>query len=270
MIDSRPSAATSTTMTRPVKLLQISDTHLHATKDSRMRGVTTYDTLMSVLEHAQHDDRWPVDAILVSGDIVQDESRSGYELFKTTMLPLATPVYCIPGNHDDPKLMDEILNGAPFHFCGDARLGPWSLVLLNTFLTGEDAGGLGDRRLHALDEALKDHVSQHVLVCMHHQPVPMGSAWLDGVGLRDADQFLAVIDRHRNVRGVLWGHVHQASDRERRGVRLLSAPSTCAQFMPGSEFFALDERPAGMRWLELFADGHIETQIDWVSGRRPA
>jgi 3',5'-cyclic-AMP phosphodiesterase len=248
----------------PVKLLQISDTHLHATKDSRMRGVSTYETFMSVLENAQADALWPVDAILVSGDIVQDESRAGYELFKTEMTPLGVPVFCIPGNHDDPKLMDEILNGSPFQFCGDARLGPWSLILLNTFLTGEDAGGLGERRLHALDAALKDHVSQHVLVCMHHQPVPMGSAWLDGVGLRDARQFLEVVDRHANVRAVLWGHVHQASDRERRGVRLLSSPSTGSQFMPGSEFFALDSRPAGMRWLELYPDGRIETRIDWT------
>ena len=105
-----------------VKLLQISDTHLHATKDSRMRGVTTYDTLVAVLRHAQRDRRWPVDGVIVSGDIVQDESRAGYELFKSEMAPLGVPVYCIPGNHDDPKLMNELLSRAPFHFCGDARL----------------------------------------------------------------------------------------------------------------------------------------------------
>jgi 3',5'-cyclic-AMP phosphodiesterase len=257
------------TSPKPVRLLQISDTHLHATKDSRMRGVTTYDTFLSVLQRATSDPRWPVDAVLVSGDIVQDESRAGYELFKSTIARLEVPVYCIPGNHDDPKLMDEILNGAPFHFCGDARLGNWSLVLLNTFLTGEDAGGLGDRRLHALDAALKDHISQHVLVCMHHHPVPMGSAWLDGVALRDADQFLQLIDKHQNVRGILWGHVHQASDRERLGVRLLSAPSTCSQFKPNSEFFAIDDLPAGMRWMELFPDGRIETDVSWVDKSAP-
>lgn len=248
----------------PLKLLQISDCHLHATRDSRMRGVTTYETFVAVLRRARSNARWPADAILVTGDVVQDESRAGYEVFKTEVAPLGIPVYCIPGNHDDPKLMDELLNSAPFQFCGDARLGGWSLVLLNTFLTGEDAGGLGDRRLHALDAALKDHVSQHVLVCMHHQPVPMGSAWLDGVGLRDAERFLEIIDAHSNVRGILWGHVHQSSDRERQGVRLLSTPSTCAQFKPGSDFFALDNLPAGMRWLELYPDGRIETLVEWV------
>jgi len=249
---------------RALRLLQISDTHLHATKDSRMRGVNTYDTFHAVLERAQTDPAWPADAILVSGDIVQDESRAGYELFRSEMEQLRVKVLCLPGNHDDPKLMDEILAGEPFQFCGSIRLEKWSLILLNTFLTGEDAGGLGASRLAMLTAALKDHETQHVLVCMHHQPLNMGSAWLDGVGLRDTEQFLSVISGSSNVRGTLCGHVHQASDRTRDNVRFLSAPSTCSQFQPGSEFFAIDNRPPGMRWLTLFPDGQIDTEIVWL------
>jgi Icc protein len=249
---------------RALKLLQISDTHLHATTDSRTRGVNTYVTFRAVLDAAKACDDWPPDAVLVSGDIVQDESRAGYELFRSEMAALGVHILCLPGNHDDPKLMDEILRGGPFHFCGSVRMGSWSLILLNTFLTGEDAGGLGARRLAGLAAALKDHATQHVLVCMHHQPLNMGSAWLDGVGLRDADKFLEIIDACTNVRGVLWGHVHQTSDRNRNGVRFLSAPSTCSQFLPNSDFFAIDNRPPGMRWLTLRPDGRIDTRVLWV------
>ncbi|MDX1561918.1 MAG: phosphodiesterase, partial [Gammaproteobacteria bacterium] len=231
---------------KPVRLLQISDTHLHATTDSRMRGVNTYNTFRAVIDEAQTHAHWPADAVLVSGDIVQDESRAGYELFRDEMSVLGVPILCLPGNHDDPKLMDEILSVAPFQFCGSARLDGWSVILLNTFLTGEDAGGLGTRRLDALAAALQENSGQHVLVCMHHQPLNMGSAWLDGVGLRDADRFLQLVERSNNVRGVLWGHVHQASDRTRGNVRFLSAPSTCSQFLPSSDFFAIDNRPPGM------------------------
>jgi Icc protein len=99
---------------------------------------------------------------------------------------------------------------------------------------------------------------------MHHHPLPMGSAWLDGVALRDAAAFLEVIDAHPQVRGVLWGHVHQASDRQRGAVRFLSTPSTCSQFLPDSEFFALDGRPPGLRWLMLHPDGGIDTELDWA------
>jgi len=256
--------------TFPLKVLQISDTHLHATVDSRMRGVNTYDTFMAVLRRARQGARWPADVILVTGDIVQDESRAGYHRFRAEMQTLGPPVFCIPGNHDDPKLMDELLSSPPFKVGGDVRVGRWSFVLLNTFLTGEDAGGLGEKRLHALAAALKDHVGQHVVVCMHHHPLPMGSAWLDGVGLRDAEQFLRVIDAHDNVRCVVWGHVHQASDRMRGNVRFLSTPSTCSQFLPSSDFFALDSRPAGLRWIDLYADGRIDTAVDWVGADRLA
>lgn len=247
-----------------ITILHLTDTHLHAAADSRMRGVTTYETFLGVLQHAQNERCWPPDAILVTGDIVQDESRAGYQRFRDSLEPLGLPVYCVPGNHDDPKLMDELLNSGSFKVGGSVRIGPWALILLNTFLTGEDAGGLGEARLNGLEGSLRDHAGEHVLVCMHHQPMPMGSAWLDGVGLRDASRFLAVIDAHDNVRGIVWGHVHQASDRMHGPVRLLSTPSTCSQFLPNSEFFALDERPPGLRWIQLFDNGEIQTRIDWV------
>jgi Icc protein len=247
-----------------LKLLQISDTHLHAAADSRMRGVTTYATLLAVLEHAKRDPRWPVDAIIATGDIVQDESRAGYERFRDALAPLGVPVYCIPGNHDDPVLMGEILMSGSFQLGGELREGTWSVVLLSTFLAGEDAGGLGPARLSGLKQALHAHTGQNILVAMHHHPLPMGSAWLDGVALRDAQAFWKVIDAHSDVRAVVCGHVHQASDRTRNRIRFLSTPSTCAQFLPNSEFFALDDRPPGMRWIELYDDGRIETEVSWV------
>jgi Icc protein len=247
-------------------VLQISDTHLHAAADSRMRGVTTYATLLAVLDHVQRDRRWPPDVVLATGDIVQDESRAGYERFRDTLGPLGVPVLSIPGNHDDPKLMGDILNSGAFQFGGELRHGPWSIVMLSTFLAGEDAGGLGSARLQGLRKALAVHAGQHVLVAMHHHPLPMGSTWLDGVALRDAKEFWEIIDANPHVRGVLCGHVHQAFDQERNGLRFMSTPSTCAQFLPRSDFFALDDRPPALRWLELYADGRIETEVAWVPG----
>ena len=249
---------------RGLTVLQISDTHLHAAADSRMRGVTTYATLLAVLEHAQRDRRWPADVIVATGDIVQDESRAGYERFRRSLEPLGVPVLSIPGNHDDPKLMAETLNSGAFQFGGELRRGPWSMILLSTFLAGEDAGGLGTARLVGLRKALAAHAGQHVIVYMHHHPLPMGSTWLDGVALRDAADFWRVIDANSHVKAVVCGHVHQASDRHRNNVRFMSTPSTCAQFLPGSEFFALDERPPGLRWIELKPDGEIETEVAWV------
>jgi Icc protein len=63
---------------------------------------------------------------------------------------------------------------------------------------------------------------------------------------------------------VNWGHVHQSFDRRRHGVRLLGTPSTCAQFLPLSNEFAVDARPPAYRRLILRCDGTIETEVVWV------
>ncbi len=249
---------------RPVVVLQITDMHLHAAADSRMRGVTTFQTLLAVIDHVQRDERWPPDAIVVTGDIVQDESRAGYERFRDTLAPLAVPVYCLPGNHDDPELMAEVLGQSPFQVCGNDKIGNWTMYFLSSFAHGDDGGSIGPEAIAALGESLSSQANEFAMICLHHQPLPMGSAWLDGVGLRDAEEFLACVDKHSNVRGVLWGHVHQESDRNRNGVRYMSTPSTCAQFLPNNDSFSLDSRPPGSRWLELGADGCIETGVDWL------
>lgn len=250
--------------TPPIVLLQVTDPHLHAAADSKMRGVNTYETLLAVLEHVQQDERWPPAAIVATGDLVQDESHGGYERFKSCFDELGLPIYCIPGNHDDPELMHAVLADPPFQVCGEAVLGTWQLVLLSTFVKGEDAGAVGAEQLSAMDSYLSENTERPTMIFMHHQPVAMGSAWLDGVGLMDADEFLPVIERHPHVRAVVWGHVHQALEEQRGDVRFLSTPSTCAQFLPRKHFFAIDDKPPGCRWLVLHADGSIETTVDWL------
>ena len=255
---------------RPVVLLQITDTHLFAAVDAVHRDIQTQATLNAVLAHARNDPRWPPDAVVVTGDIVHDESRAGYRRFRKTLESLGPPAYCIPGNHDDPELMAECLTAPRIQVCGDARLGGWRLILLNTYLEGEVGGALGAADHSCLDATLDRFPREHVLVCMHHHPLPMGSAWMDQVGLRDAEQFLQTVQRHDQVRAVLWGHVHQASDRRVDGVRFLSTPSTCSQFLPRSDKFAVDARPPGMRWLALAGDGSLATEVAWVEGAVPA
>jgi Icc protein len=92
----------------------------------------------------------------------------------------------------------------------------------------------------------------------------MGSRWLDQVGLKDADAFMNIVRSHPNVRGVLWGHVHQSLDAFMHGVRFMATPATCAQFVPGSDTFALDTRPPAYRTLELMPDGSIVTEVCWL------
>ena len=49
------------------------------------------------------------------------------------------------------------------------------------------------------------------------------------------------------------------------GIRMLTTPSTCVQFAPGSEDFALDDLSPGYRSLRLYADGSVQTEVVRVS-----
>lgn len=245
-----------------VRLIQFTDLHLFGAEGGCLRGVPTLPALTGALAHARLGP-WPPDALLVTGDIVQDDP-GGYAHFRRLFGALQTPVLCLPGNHDDPALMRRELAQTPFVTGGHLELGRWRVILLDSVVPGSAGGALSPTSLAALDAALAQGRERPVLVCLHHHPVPMDSRWLDQVGLANAQEFFAVIDQHPNVRGILWGHVHQSFDALRQGVRLLATPSTCAQFLAHADEFALDARPAAYRTLELHPDGTIATDVVWV------
>ena len=247
--------------TSVVRLTHFTDPHLYGSESELLRGIATLPALEATLANAQQRD-WPPDAVLVTGDLVQDDP-AGYAHFRRVLGALQLPVLCLPGNHDAPEVMRRELDCAPFVVGGAIDLGLWRILLLDSTIPGSAAGRLSAQSLAALEEALAA-APRHALVCLHHHPVPMASRWLDRVGLQNAGEFLDVIDRHPNVRGIVWGHVHQSYDALRNGVRLLATPSTCTQFLPHSEQFALDRRPPAYRTLELKADGSMLTEVIWL------
>ena len=104
----------------------------------------------------------------------------------------------------------------------------------------------------------------YALVCLHHHPVPHGSAWLDELMLDNAEEFFAVLARHPGVRGLAWGHTHQPFEGMHGHIRLMGTPSTCMQFAQDADEFQVDDRPPAYRWIELGEDGSVETGVEWV------
>lgn len=245
-----------------VRLAQFTDLHLFAEESGRLRDVPTLASLSAVLEHARRG-AWPPDALLLTGDLVQDDA-GGYAHVRRMFGSMQLPVLCLPGNHDRPEAMHRELSCSPFVTGGHVDLGGWRIVLLDSVVPGRAGGALSAAALSALDEALANAGKRHALVCLHHHPVPVLSGWLDQVGLSNAQDFFSVIDRHVNVRAITWGHVHQTFDALRNDVRLLATPSTCAQFLPRAEQFVLDRSPPAYRTLELKPDGSIATEVCWL------
>jgi len=246
------------------RLLHITDPHLFGDASREIYGVDTTQSLRGVLEQARADGPGLPDAILVTGDIADDCSPQAYAGFRELLAPWGVPVLCLPGNHDAPELMAQLLSTGGFQFCGRADCGDWSIVLLDTHVPRDPSGRLADSELERLQSELRSTTNRPLLVCQHHPPVAVGSAWLDALGLQNGAQQLSIIEHAPQVRAVLAGHVHQAFDAYSGRVRILTTPSTCAQFTPNSATCVMDLRPPGYRWLDLLADGSIGTQVRWL------
>ena len=245
-----------------VRVVQFTDTHLFGTAAGTLRGIATLATLRSTLAHADAHIR-SADALLVTGDLVQDDP-AGYAPFCAAFAALFKPVLTLPGNHDDVAAMQTAMRTAAFQYCGHRDFADWRIVMVDSVIPGAAGGHVSSDALASLRKSLEDAGQRHVLVCLHHHPVPMRSRWLDTVGLENPDEFFATLDATPQVRAVLWGHVHQTYDGQRRGVRLLATPSTCAQFLPEADDFAIDAKPPAYRILELCPDGTVNTEVLWL------
>jgi Icc protein len=246
-----------------LRILQVSDTHLYANAGGTLVGLNTQETMEQVVELARRT-VMPVDLILLTGDLVHDASPAGYGRLRECMEAETTPVYCLPGNHDITDVMHEHLNGGRVQTTTAAEIGNWLLIMLDSTIPGEVGGHLRYEELEKLEANLNAYPKNHVLICLHHHPLPVGSAWMDRMALDNPEPFFDIVDRHPNVQGILWGHIHQEYAEERKGVRLMGSPSTCIQFTPGQDDFGIDDAPPGFRWLALLPDGTIETGVEYL------
>lgn len=247
-----------------LRLLQFTDTHLFADPRGHIRGVASLPGLSACIGHAQRYNL-PADVVAVTGDLVSDDPAA-YERLGERVRRLDAPVLLIPGNHDLPDELRAQLGSAPFQVGGSRRIAGWTLVMLETWFAAsfDGEGRLGQEQLESLRRTLRANEDQHVLVCLHHPPIAMDSAALDALGLQDAEAFMRIIDAHSNVRGIAWGHAHQALDVYRGAVRLMCTPATSMQFKPREPNFVKDDRPPGYRVIDLQEDGGIATEVVWL------
>lgn len=246
-----------------VRVLHLTDPHLFAEHDGELRGVVTLETLSRVLDHYRSSD-WTADLVIASGDLVQDDSEGAYQRIAEQIGGLGLPVLTVPGNHDVPELMADVLPSPPFQICETTELGDWMLAGINTRVAGSASGAVATSELDRLEAELAAGTAAHAMVFMHHAPVDVGSRWLDSVGMHEARAVLARLDSNPKIRVLLFGHVHQAYDAPHGGLRVIGTPSTCRQFRPASDEYAVDDRPPAYRQLEFGPNGHFETTLVWT------
>ena len=242
-----------------VELVQLTDCHLFKEDSGKLLGLQTALSLNAVLDDVA---TLPAqDLLLATGDLSQDGSPESYRRLRDGVNRFAMPAFWIPGNHDEPDVMATELTGGNWSAAKRILIGNWQLILLDSMVPHRVYGKLLDDQLALLEQALREFPDRHALVVLHHHPVPIDCFWLDTIRLNNPEPLLALLQAHKGKSVVLWGHIHQAFDREQDGIRLLATPSTCVQFKPNSESFQADTESPGYRLLRLHVDGHIDTEV---------
>lgn len=245
---------------QPLNVLQITDTHLFADGEKALLGVPTLASFRAVLQQIKADNM-PVDLIVATGDISQDDSAQSYLTFAREISTLGVPCVWLPGNHDDLAVMSACLHNPQLSSAKHIMSEHWQIIMLNSQLNGFAKGYLTAAELDKLKATLDANPTKNTLICVHHHLLAVGSAWLDQHILENGEELITLIADYPNVKAVIWGHVHQDCEFTRNGQLLLATPSTCVQFKPQSDDFAIDALPPGYRYIQLHADGRFVHQL---------
>ena len=241
-----------------MKVLQISDCHVSADPDADYRGQSAERNLVSLLPAARV---WDPDLVLLTGDVSEDASAASYARVAIRLGTLGAPILALPGNHDEPEVMKDHFPLGPWAGPGMFEMDPWLVMGLDSTRPGKISGSFSQQDLERFDASMRGSEAEHILVALHHQPVPVNAPWIDRYALEDPDRFLNYVDRETRVRCVAWGHVHHAVAADRKGVSFLGAPSSVANSLPGTQKFTLDLAGPSCRWLELGDDGTVTTGL---------
>jgi 3',5'-cyclic AMP phosphodiesterase CpdA len=243
-------------MSGQFRLAQISDTHVRADDG----GVAAAQLKRAMAQaHA-----YRADAIVLTGDLVNDERADEYEVLAEAIADPPAPLYLMPGNHDDRALLRSAFPAhaylpreGPLSFVIDDF--PVRIVMLDDVVPGETHGLLRREGADWLDEALSNAPAKPTIVALHHPPLLTHDLLFDKIGLLDAGLFSSVIARHHQVALVICGHHHRVAVGRIAHAPAIVAPSTSWTYglamEPGQEIAPRTaEQPGWM--LHVFADGN--------------
>lgn len=240
-----------------MRFIQLTDCHIYADSGARFSGMDTRASCTAVIDAAAQAS---AAGLLLTGDLSMDGQAAAYVWLDQALSALPALRLVIAGNHDAPDQWCGSLAQAPGH----ASVPGWQIHGLDTRVAGAPHGTLQTAQLAALDAALAAAPGVAHLLLMHHPPLPVGSPWIDAMGVTNAAALWSLLAERPGVRAIVCGHVHQNVDCYHNGVRVLTTPSTCVQFTPRCQDYAVDRRHPGYRIVDLDPAGELVTRVERV------
>lgn len=155
------------------------------------------------------------DAVIVSGDLVNEPDDKAYEHLLDLLSDLQSPYFLIPGNHDDRSKMMEMFGGRDFFPVTDG-FAQYAIDSFDVRLIGLDSTGIGkekpefcETRAAWLQSELQQKPDTPTLLFIHHPPMRTGIGFYDEVADADwADRLQNIVSQADCVQLIACGHVH--------------------------------------------------------------
>jgi len=243
-----------------IRLVQITDSHIFSEASGKLLGLNTRESFEAVFERINKEE-WRADILLATGDLSQDASPESYQYLTQRFVQSGIQSFWLSGNHDDPDVMMEHMNEKNVSPAKLIHAGNWQIILLDSSVRDHVHGELSVDELNFLEQALSNYKDKNTIIGLHHQPVSVDCDWIDKIGLKNANELKAIVSRHKQVKAVFWGHIHQRYHQKIEGVEWIATPSTCVQFRPKSKEFSAGEEAPGYRYFYLYPDGRFETVL---------
>ncbi len=267
------------TVSTDVTFIHLTDLHLTESADHLVKGYSPTRKLEQVLARICSMEINPA-FIVVTGDLVNNGTAAEYRYFQQVILrkfrTFGVPVLTGLGNHDDRLKFRKIVldeqpaADSPYYY--SVEVAGINVIMLDSHIPGQTEGLLDDAQLSWLDNELTKPMHHGHLIGLHHPPVPCTVDLLNALGLRNPDALATIVHCHRNILGVLSGHIHYSHIASFAKTISVTAPAVLYGIDPGvqrnlrtlnNSGFAIGTIRAGQLMMNPVMVSGAEAEIDY-------
>lgn len=242
-----------------VRVALLSDTHIPADPTNEYRGFRPVENLKQVVPQVTQA---APDFALIDGDAARLTGENGdYRALRELLSPIAArlPVCIGLGNHDNrvnffralppSERQESAVNGK--HVVVIEQAGMRFIVLDSLLYVNKVAGLLGKAQRTWLAEYLETADDRPTALFVHHT---LGDGDTD---LLDVDRLFRIIEPHRQVKAIFYGHSHRYAVDRRDHVQLVNLPAVGYNFN--------DREPVG--WVDArFSRSGVAMTLHAIGG----
>jgi 3',5'-cyclic AMP phosphodiesterase CpdA len=224
----------------PLYFVHITDSHIGPTADYSRHGRIALPHARRMVAIINTLPTRP-DFVIHTGDVVTNPDPDAYALAAEVFNEIAVPVYYATGNHDTSRDLHTYMKMGPKQdFQDDPDVLSYAFevkgerfVVLDGRAPAEldPHGLLSDQQLEVLRrEATPD--GPPLTIITHFPALPLNSPWMDAnmLILNGEEMHRALLPARDRLRGVFYGHIHQARQTRQDGISYHAAASMLGQF----------------------------------------